>query len=264
MRELPGALTERQRSGQEPLPTFLPLSGRLEAALAPAVERLSVPTRRLLLLAALEPGAGLATLLPAARGRASADDLEPARRTGLVHADPVGIRIAFRPPVVRSAIVQLCAPADRRWAHRGLAERAEAASDRAWHLAAAAQGPDEAVATALEQTFLADFRRGRAAIAVTALVRAAELSPRAADRARRLIEAAYLASSTGPLERVTHLLADARMAADARSASDARSGSVFAAATAVYLLNADGDVDGAYRLLSRAIEDADAAQTASR
>ncbi|HTJ37754.1 MAG TPA: LuxR family transcriptional regulator [Dactylosporangium sp.] len=264
LRELPGALSARQRLGREPLPEFLPLSGRLEAALAPAAERLPAPTRRLLLLAALAPGAEMRALLPAAQGSATVEDLEPARRAGLVRTDPVASRIVFRPPVLRSAIVQLSRSADRRWAHRALAERADAPSDRAWHLAEATQGPDEAVATALEQAFLSDFRSGRAAAAVTALVRAADLSPCPADRSRRLIEAAYLASSTGPLERVPQLLADARMADQARSAPEEGSGSVFAAATAVYLFNADGDVDGAYRLLSRALEDAAAATPTGR
>jgi hypothetical protein len=40
-----------------------------------------------------------------------------------------------------------------------------------------------------------------------------------------------------------------------------RSGSVFAAATAVYLLHTEGDVDGAYRLLTRALDDAGTART---
>ncbi|GAB3842872.1 LuxR C-terminal-related transcriptional regulator [Dactylosporangium cerinum] len=256
------ALTDRQRHGEEPLPVFLPLSRRLEAAFAPAIESLPAPTRHRLLLATLKPEAGLAMLLPAT-GRADVDDLEPARQTGLIVADPVVSRMSFRPPLIRSAIVQLSSPAERRWAHEALAAVTDEPCSRAWHLAEAATGPDETVAHALEQAFLAEFRRGGAATAVTALVRAAELSPQPADRSRRLIEAAYLASSTGPLDQVPRLLAGAREADNARLVSGTRSGSVFAAATAVYLFHAEGDVDGAYRLLTRALDDAGTAKTTS-
>ncbi|MEU7872245.1 LuxR C-terminal-related transcriptional regulator [Dactylosporangium sp. NPDC049140] len=253
--ELPMALTAPQRRAQEPPPTFLPLTARLESAFAPSLERLAAHARRLLLLAALGAGAGSAELLDAAPGGADFDDVASARRAGLLVADPVG-RLSFRPPIVRSAVVQMSSPADRRDAHRALAARAADASRRAWHLAEAAPGPDESAANGLEQAFLSEFRSGKAVAAVTALVRAADLSPRASDRARRLIEAAFLASSTGPLDWVPEMLAEARRVYEARSESDACSGSVFAAATAVYLLNADGDVDGAHRLLSRALEDA--------
>ncbi|MFD0577252.1 ATP-binding protein [Dactylosporangium darangshiense] len=256
------ALTERQRRGHELLPAFLPLSRRLEAAFAPAIERLPAQTRHLLLLATLAPNASPAELLPAT-GSADVNNLGPARQAGLIVADPVSSRMSFRPPLIRSAIVQLSSPAERRSAHHTLAELADDPSSRAFHMAEATTGPDEATAHALEQAFLADFRRGGSAAAVTALVRAAQLSPQPADRVRRLIEAAYLASSTGPLDQVPHLLAAARKADDARSVSGTRSGSVFAAATAVYLLHAEGDVDGAYRLLVRALDDADTAETTS-
>ncbi|GAA4263913.1 LuxR family transcriptional regulator [Dactylosporangium darangshiense] len=264
LREVPVALTDRQRRGQDSLAAFLPLSGRLEAAFASAIEHLPAPTRHLLLLATLQPDASLAAIRTAAQGNADVDDLDPARKAGMIVSDPAASRMSFRPPLIRSAIVQLSSPAERRGAHHTLAEVANEPRSRAWHLAEAATGPDETVACALEQAFLAEFRRGGASAAVTALVRAAELSPQSADRSRRLIEAAYLASSAGPLDQVPQLLADARKADDARSVSGTRSGSVFAAATAVYLLNAEGDVDGAYRLLTRGLDDADTAGTTSK
>src|SRR5258705_11957587 len=118
--------------------------------------------------------------------RADVDDLDPARQAGLVFADPLASRMSFRPPLIRSAIVQLSSPAERRAAHHALADVTDEPCARAWHLAEAATCPDEAVANALEQAFLAEFRRGGAAAAVTALGRAAELSPQPADRSRRL------------------------------------------------------------------------------
>ena len=62
LRELPDALTDRQRSGQDPLPKFLTLSGRLELTATAEFERLPAPTRKVLLLAALDNRARLATV----------------------------------------------------------------------------------------------------------------------------------------------------------------------------------------------------------
>jgi len=52
--ELPAALTDRQRSGRDPLPARLPLTQRLESVFAAPITRLPRPTRELLLLAALD------------------------------------------------------------------------------------------------------------------------------------------------------------------------------------------------------------------
>jgi DNA-binding CsgD family transcriptional regulator len=90
---------------------------------------------------------------------------------------------------------------------------------------------------------------------VAALVRAGELSPDPADRSRRLVDAALLASITGQLDEVPQLLADAGQTPDTPT------GLVFAA-TAHLLTNNEGDVDAAYRLLDRALDDvADTANT---
>jgi DNA-binding CsgD family transcriptional regulator len=261
LRELPASLTDRQRSGQDPLPAFLPLSGRLEAIFAARVRALPAPTRHLLLLAALDADAGPAIIRTAAQaaaqGQANVDDLAPAEQANLVHPDAG--QVVFGHPLIRSAIVQALSPAQRRSAHRALAAALAGEPDRrAWHLAEAAVGPDEAVAQALEETALSAWRRGGGgSAAVAPLVRAGELSPQPADRSRRLVEAAYLASAAGPLDQATRLLADARQA------SDTPTGSAFATATAIYLMNGEGDVDAAHRLLARALDDADTDQTTS-
>jgi DNA-binding CsgD family transcriptional regulator len=262
LHELPVALTDRQRSGQDPLQVSLPLSRRLEATFAPAFETLPAPTRHMLLLAALEPDASPTTLVSAAQGRADVDDLEPARQAGLIH--PATSHVWFRHPLTRSAIVQLSSPAERRAGHQALADVADVAGEpgrRASHLAEAAEGPDEAGAKVLEEVALSTWRRGGASSAVTALVRAAELSPQPANRSRRLVEAAYLANETGTLGLVTRLLTDARKADDVRFPAGMPSGPVFAAATAVYLLYGEGEVDGACRLLTRALKDVDTGES---
>jgi DNA-binding CsgD family transcriptional regulator len=86
-----------------------------------------------------------------------------------------------------------------------------------------------------------------------ALARAAEVSPVAGDRARRLAGAAYFgANVTGDLRAAEALLAAARHADPGRAAPVET-----AIATSFVLLNGDGDVVAAHRLLLRAIETAD-------
>ncbi|MGW3283477.1 ATP-binding protein [Streptomyces sp. NPDC001002] len=267
LRELPAELTGRQRSGQDPLPALLPFSVRLETAFATVVESLPAATRRVLLMAALDTAADLATIRGAGEdGAANVDDLAPAQQAELVQVDAGDGRISFSHPLVRATIVHLAPPHERRAAHRSLAAAlAHSAERRAWHLAEAATGPDEAVARALEEAALSAWRRGGpsvaegrapertagsdrrhvdASAAVAALVRAGELSPHPGDRSRRLVEAAYLATITGRLEDVSRLLADA----------DTPTGLVFAA-TAHFLTSDEGDVDAAYRLLTQALDD---------
>ncbi|WP_217561905.1 AAA family ATPase [Streptomyces sp. GbtcB6] len=270
LRELPAALNSRQRSGQDPLPSPLPLSGRLEAAFAPAIERLPARTRGLLLTAALSADADLTTLWSAAQHSVDVDALAPAQQANLVHVDAAVGGMLFRHPLIRAAIVHLASPGERRSAHRSLAAAlADFPELRAWHLAEATIGPNETVARMLDEAALStwrcgtssdaaaavpdgaagpDERRVAASTAVAGLIRAGELSPRPGDRARRLVEAAYLATFTGQHEDVPRLLADAGQAFNTPT------GLVFAA-TAHLLTNDEGDVDSAYRLLTWALDD---------
>ncbi|GAA4263561.1 LuxR family transcriptional regulator [Dactylosporangium darangshiense] len=274
LQDLPGLLTERQRSGHDPLPAFLSLSGRLGAAFTAEVRALPASTRQVLLLAALEADARLTTIhaavLAGAQHGADIDDLEPARQAGLVRPDAADGRMLFRHPLIRSAIVQMTPPGERRAAHRALAAALTGDPERrAWHLAEAATRPDEAVARALDEAALSAWRRGDpstaaaraldeaavsdrrhlgASAAVAALVRAGELSPHPAGRSRRLVEAAYLANITGQLDQVPRLLADAGQAPGTPT------GLVFAA-TAYLLTCGEGEIDAAHRLLARALDD---------
>jgi len=249
--ELPVALSGMQRAGTGPLPVWLPLSRRLQAAFESRITALPARTQHLLLLAALDGTGRLQTLQSAAPGPHGIDDLAPAERAGLVRVDEDVSRLAFRHPLTRSAVVALSTSAQRRRAHEALAEHLTGEPERrAWHLAQAAAGPDERVAGLLEQT--AHRRhRGDAVGAVTALLRAADLTPPGADRSRRLAEAAYLgAVVTGGLRDVPRLLEDAR------KADAGRAESLVAAVAAAHhlLLSGDGGIDTAHRLLVGAIE----------
>jgi DNA-binding CsgD family transcriptional regulator len=248
--ELPAELSAPQRSALQALPVALPLSRRLQGIFTSRVAELPAPTRYLLLLAVLEGTGNLELLQAAASGQREIDDLAPAEQAGLVHVeeDPGGL--VFPHPLIRSAVMELAPSSELRRAHLALAAQSgERSERRAWHLAHASISPDEDVANLLADTARQAVRRGDAVGGVTALVRAAELSPRPSDRCGRLAEAAYLgATVTGALASVPALLAGAHQAALGSS------GALYAAvAAAHFLLNGDGDIETAHRVLVDAI-----------
>ena len=107
----------------------------------------------------------------------------------------------FDHPLMRAAVYQ-GTPFDRRRAvHLALADAPGLTPDRrAWHLAAAARGPDDSVAAALEATADEARRRSGHSAAAAALRRAAELSTAEQDKVRRLVRAAeseWLAGHAG-------------------------------------------------------------------
>ena len=248
--ELPAALSGPQRTAAQPLPAILPLSRRLQALFASRVSDLPAPARRLLLLAVLEGTGDLGKLRAAVAGPGECTDLAAAERAGLVRMDGGSGRLAFRHPLTRAVIMELSASDERRAAHRTLAgQLADQPERRAWHLAEAAVEPDERIADLLDKAAQRILRRGDAVGAVATLLRAAELSPRRADRSRRMALAAYIGADVlGDLKSALQLLDDARRA-------DPGIGRSLAAAVAAAhaLLNGDGDVDTAHRLLIGAI-----------
>ncbi|MER6176741.1 LuxR family transcriptional regulator [Streptosporangium sp. NPDC001681] len=247
--ELPLTLSGRQRSGVARLPEVLPLSGRLQAAFESRISGLPLSARQVLLLLVLDGTGSLRAL--AALG-ADATALAPAERAGLVSVEEGAGRVRFRHPLTRSAVVNLSTAEERMRAHAMLAERqSDSPERRAWHLAHATVGTDERVAQLLEKAAHTVRARGDAAGSVTALLRAADLSPVGADRSRRLAQAAYFgAVMTGDLREVPRLLADALQG----ESGSARSLVSAVAAAHHLLLSGEGDVDTAHRLLVGAIE----------
>jgi DNA-binding CsgD family transcriptional regulator len=188
--ELPAALTDAQRTGREPLPDPLPTGPRLRR-LAPD------PLPGELILAAADDTGEPAVLRAAAErlgvDAADVDELDPA---------------ALGSPLVRAVALEAAGPRRRREAHLALAAVLDA--DRsAWHRALAAEGPDEAIAAELERLAPATAPRRGHGIAAAMLERAAQLTPDARDRARRLVAAAEAQWLAGRTERVGLLLAQA-------------------------------------------------------
>ncbi|MFF9001093.1 ATP-binding protein [Streptomyces achromogenes] len=259
--ELPVALSAEQRAILAAVPTVLPLTERLKAMFASRVAALPERSRELLLIAALDGTGDLATIEAAAAGRAAIDDLAPAERSRLVTVSADNRRLSFRHPLIGSAVVEPATASERRRTHQALADvLGDQLERRAWHLGEAARGPDATVAALLEETARRRLRRGDALGAVTALTRAAGLSPTAADESRRLAEAAYVGvDSSGELEDASRLLAGARLAHPGTGRQSLHA----AAASAFLLINRDGDIDTAYRLLVGAVESGDHGYDAS-
>ena len=135
--------------------------------------------------------------------------LDAAEAAGLVRRAVAGY--AFRHPVLRAVVYRDADPGERRDAHRALARSVTVGDPRAaWHLAAAAAGPDESVAAALERA--ADDLAPRASFAEASLAyaRAADLSPNHERRVSRLIRAAQAAVLAGRVDAATTFGARAR------------------------------------------------------
>jgi len=156
----------------------VPLTARLEQAFSAQLDELDADQRALVLVAALEES-DLSLLTQAAEllvGHALPSDAwEAIAEAGLGTPSPAGFR--FRHPLIRSAVQHATSSAERRRAHAALAEvLAETAESAVWHRAAAASGPDEAIAEALGEAADSAFRRGACDVAVAAYERAARLT----------------------------------------------------------------------------------------
>src|SRR5207237_4405748 len=148
-----------------PLDAPLPVSASIARAFLRRSASLSDHARRGLLLAAASDSGDLSVL---ARAGLRVDDLAEAERAGLVRL--AGGALEFRHPLARSAVYGEAAPEERRAAHRALADALpdRDLDRRAWHLASAAAGPDDAASAALEQAALRARARSAYAVSTTA------------------------------------------------------------------------------------------------
>ena len=201
--ELPRGMSAVELAGGFGLLEAQALTGRIEVSF---LRRLSDDTRRLLLVAAAEP-IGDPLLLLRACGRlgisVAAADLQP---DGLL---TVGERVAFRHPLVRSAVYRSATVQERRAVHLALAEETDAEADpdrRAWHLAGAAAGPDEQVALELERSAGRAQARGGVAAAAAFLRRAVALTQDPALRVGRALAAAQTSLYAGAFDSALQLL----------------------------------------------------------
>ncbi|GAA2852064.1 helix-turn-helix transcriptional regulator [Nonomuraea rubra] len=226
----------------------VPLSRRLQHVYGLRIERLAAPVREELLRGALDGvGAGQGgNRSPGRRYRMR--DTGEAMAAGLLDTDPATGELVFRHPLVRSTVVQLSTPNQRRAAHADLARLHEGEVERhARHLAASRVDPDEEVAATLEAAAESATRRGGAVAAVAWLTRAAELSETPADRSRRLGDAAFIAGHAALLDQAQRLVRSDPAPGPAESPATA----IAAAYVALY---EDGDVRSAHHRVAAAIE----------
>jgi DNA-binding CsgD family transcriptional regulator/tetratricopeptide (TPR) repeat protein len=186
--------------------------GRFEDDLLDRTRHLPSASRRLLLTAAAEP-IGEPTL----HWRAAAllgTPTEAARTLesqGLLSLNP---RVIFNSPVLRAAIYGAASKEERRDVHRALATATDPVSDpdrRAWHLAQAAEGPEEDVAEEMERCAARAHDRAGLAAAAAFLEKAAMLTLDSELRAERTLAAAAAKHQAGDPDAALRLLAAAEM-----------------------------------------------------
>ena len=206
--ELPRGLSPTQLTAGFGLVGAQAVPARIEQGFRKRLEALPAGTRSLLLVAAAEP-AGDPVLVLRAAGRLGI----PASAAEAASADrllEIGTRVRFRHPLVRSAVYSSASVPERRAAHQALAEVTDRDRDpdrRAWHLAAAAPGPDEAVAAELERSAGRAQARGGMAAAAAFLRRAVDLTGEPARRSERALVAAQASVLAGAFNAAAELLA---------------------------------------------------------
>ena len=190
------------------------LLGPMEQHYTRRIRALPTPTQRLLLLAAADP-TGDATLL----WRAARTFGVPRTAAAAAESEQlldIGSDVRFRHPLVRSAAYAAGTQEDRWAAHAALAAATDAEVDserRVWHLAAAARGPDEAVALQLEEAAAAAQIRAGSAAAAVFLERSVELTAEPERRAERALAAADAHLHAGAFDSARASLAEAQAVA---------------------------------------------------
>ena len=209
--ELPRDLGPTELWGFSAPPTT-GVPSRLEERFRRRISALPDDTRRLLLIAAAEPLGDLALVLRAAGMQGiGVGAAAPATEAGLCEFTA---RVQFRHPLVRAAAYRAASRDERRTAHAAIAQATNPDSDRdhrAWHLALASAGLDDAVADELERSALRAQARGGQAATAAFLQRAARLTLDPTRRVHRTLAAAEASYLAGSAEDALRLAADAEL-----------------------------------------------------
>jgi AAA ATPase domain len=206
--ELVDTLSKGQRAGVEPVSEPVPVGEALEHAFGRRLAELPDTARTALVVAAAAGERDDVAFLARAWSRLdiTAEETAVAERARLVSLEDG--RLRFRHPLVRAAAYAGAAGPDRRAAHASLAAVLEVdldADERAWHVALAAEGPNEEAAATIEAAGRRAYPRSRHA-ALRALERAAALTPSGETRTRRYLAAADAAIEAGAWQEAAALL----------------------------------------------------------
>src|SRR3954451_7298813 len=210
--ELTRAASAAEMAGGFGLSPSRDLSPQIGEKLLQQVLALPPQCRQLLLTAAAEP-LGDPRLLwrAAAELQLPRTAAGPLRSEGLLSLAP---RVVFRRPLLRFAVHQLASDDERRDVHFALALATDPARDpdrHAWHLAHAADGPDEGLASELERLAPVARRRGGVPAAASFLELATVLTLHPGRLADRAIAAAEAKRAAGADHDATRLLSTAGM-----------------------------------------------------
>lgn len=223
-------------------------TSRLKQVFGDRIDRLPEATRTLLLVIAADDTADTGLVIDvAAKLGAALTDLASAEADDLVRFH--GDRFTFGHPLIRAAAYQ-SAPVFRRIeTHRVYADVLDTDDfRRAYHLSAAATGPDETVAAALEASAQCLGTCGGHGVEYAVLERAAAFTPDPHERGRRLLRAAEAAMAGGNGPKVKELYGQILRFTDDRK--------ILARATLmVALVTAwDNDIRESYRLYMQAAD----------
>jgi DNA-binding CsgD family transcriptional regulator len=210
--ELTRAASPAEMAGGFGLSPVRDVSPQIGAKLLQQVAALPPESRRLLLTAAAEPLGD-----PRLLWRAAAELQLPRTAAGPLRADGLlsfAPRVVFRRPLLRFAVHQLATDEERRDVHFALALATDPAREpdhHVWHLAHAADGPDEGLASELERLAPLARRRGGLPAAAAFLEQATMLTLQPGRLADRAIAAAEAKRAAGADHDATRLLSTAEM-----------------------------------------------------
>lgn len=195
--------TEASAIPGQPLPAPSSLTDLLGARLA----RLSEPTRKaLLVLSALSRPSVDVLRAASTTPEAVPDALEEGSDAGIIELREGTLR--FTHPLLAAVTYSTASRVELRGLHARLAELVDDPEERAHHLGLSAEGPDDAIAAAMDEAATRAARRGAPDAAATLLEQAMRLTSPAAvhDSLRRKLAAADQHVAAGDTARARVLL----------------------------------------------------------
>jgi DNA-binding CsgD family transcriptional regulator len=209
--ELGKAAPAHPPSGEALFFSSLPLTERLQEAFTARVQELDDQARQALLVAALDQQGTVGEIITATtvlRGETvEPSALDPAATADLIELD--GDHLAFRHPVIRTAVSKSASASTQRDVYRALASTVVDPERRLWHEVRATVGQDDRLADLLAEQAETARRRGAVIAAAAALERSAELTTDPSKGGERLIRAAEVTYDLGLIDAVRSLLARA-------------------------------------------------------
>jgi DNA-binding CsgD family transcriptional regulator/tetratricopeptide (TPR) repeat protein len=195
----------------------VPVPTSLRALVRTRLEALPAETLAALTFLALmaRPALGL---LGAALGGDPTPVLLPAEEAHVI--DFWGTEVRFAHPLLAAGVLDLASPERLRNFHRRLAAILDDSEERVRHLALGADGPDAAIASALEESARATDARGHRIVSAELYEAAARLTPEtdAEGRARRALSVAAALFDAGDANRaaasIEALLAQTKVGAE--------------------------------------------------